>query len=45
MGYKVEFDSVSKDFSSEYDNAFEYGNKIVRIDYSSVSGSLNIYKG
>ena len=45
MGYKVEFDSVSKDFNSDYDNAFEYGNKIVRIDYSSVSGSLNIYKG
>lgn len=44
MGYKVEFDSVSKEFNSEYNNAFEYGNKIIRIDYSSVSGSLNIYK-
>lgn len=44
MGYKVNFDSISNKFESEYDSKMEYGAKKVEIDYDSVDGKLKIMK-
>ena len=43
LGYEVKINSIGY-YSSEYDNAYFYGNKLVNIDYDSVNGTLSIKK-
>lgn len=43
LGYKVSYEAIGS-FTSDYDNAKNYGNEEVEIKYNAVNGSLKILK-
>lgn len=44
QGYIVDMDGIQCNFISDYNNALEYGNKLIKVDFDGVKSDLNMYE-